>query len=702
MIRHTSLFLALSFIACMTTSVFGQPPHAKKVPHELTTHGHTRVDPYYWLREREDSEVIAYLEAENAYMEAEMAEYKDLEKKLFEETKARIKQDDASVPVHNDGYWYYTRFEEGQQYPLYCRSTNRNQADEQVILNVNKLAEGHEFCSVRGNRVSTDRNLLAFGVDFVGRRKYTVRVKDLTTGELLPDELVDVTGNMAWANDNKTLFYTRQDPETLRSYRVYRHTLGTDPAEDVLVYEEEDETFRCGVSKTRSKRFIVIGSSQTLSDEYRYLDANNPQGEFKLVQPRQRNLEYSVAHLGDHFYIRTNLNAENFRLVKAPVATPGVENWEEVIPHRSDVYLEGATLFDNFLVTEEREAGLTHIRVRPWDADESFDLDFGEPTYSAGVSQNPEMNTTKLRYSYTSMTTPSSVYEFDMGTRERALLKETPVLGGFDKTNYVTERHWVTARDGVKVPISLVYRKGTQIDGSTPCLLYGYGSYGSSMDASFSSDRLNLVDRGFVYAIAHIRGGQEMGRHWYEDGKLFNKKNTFTDFIDAGEYLIKEKYADPQRIFARGGSAGGLLIGAVINMRPDLFTGVVADVPFVDVVTTMLDDSIPLTTNEYDEWGNPNEKDYYEYMLSYSPYDNVQAKDYPHMLVTTGLHDSQVQYWEPAKWVARLRELKTDDHLLLLKTNMSAGHGGASGRFSRLEEIAFRHAFLLRLAGISE
>ncbi|MDA7978029.1 MAG: S9 family peptidase [Pirellulales bacterium] len=679
-----------------------QPPKAQQRPHVLKAHGHERIDPYYWLRDRDDQQVISYLEAENAYLKTQMVEYEAFENKLFEETKARIKQDDSSVPYQDDGYWYYRRFEEGKQYPLFCRSKSRDQSDEQVMLDVNQLAQGHDYCAVRGTTVSTDRNLLAFAVDYVGRRKYTMRIKNLATGEIYPDEIADVTGSVAWANDNQTLFYTRQDPQTLRSYRVFRHQLGSDPAADKLIYEEKDETFRCGVFKTRSKQFIMIGSSQTLSDEYRFLDADDPLGEFGIVEPRQRNLEYSVDHLGDHFYIRTNLEAENFRLVKAPVDSPQLAHWEEIIPQRDGVYLQGVTLFENFLVTQEREQGLIQIRVRPWEALEGEAVDFGEPTYTARVGQNPQVSTDKLRYTYTSMTTPSSVYEYDMKSGTRTLLKQDPVLGGFDSENYVTERLWATARDGVQVPISLVYRKGTPLDGSAPLMLYGYGSYGSSMDASFSSDRLNLIDRGFIYAIAHIRGGQEMGRQWYEGGKLLEKKNTFTDFIDAAEHLIASNYANPRRIFARGGSAGGLLIGAVINMRPDLFTGVVADVPFVDVVTTMLDDSIPLTTNEYDEWGNPNVKEYYDYMLSYSPYDNVGRTDYPHILVTTGLHDSQVQYWEPAKWVARLRELKTDDHLLLLKTNMSAGHGGASGRFSRLKEIAFRHTFILRLAGIRE
>jgi len=679
-----------------------EPPAAQRKPHELEIHGDVRVDPYYWLREREDSQVIEYLNAENAYTDEQMQDFKQLEEKLFAETKGRIKEDDSSVPYFDDGYWYYTRFEEGQDYRLHCRSQHRDQSDEQVMLNVNQLAEGQSFCSVRGVQVSSGRNLLAFGVDVVGRRFYTLRFKDLESGKLLPDEIPNVTGNLAWAGDNQTLFYSRQDPETLRSFRIYRHRLGTDSAQDQLVFEESDETFNCFVFKTRSKRFVMIGSSQTLSDEYWFLDAADPLGEFKVVQPRQQGLEYSVDHLDDHFYIRTNLDAENFRLVRAPIDAPVKNHWTDVVPHREDVYLQRATLFRDFLVLQERESGLVQLHVRRWDGAGEHDVDFGEPAYTAGIDNNPSIDSTILRFRYSSMTTPSSVYDYDMATRDRTLLKRQPVLGGFDADNYVTERLWATARDGVKVPISLVYAKSTKIDGSAPLMLYGYGSYGASMDASFVSYRLNLVDRGFVYAIAHIRGGQEMGRQWYENGKMFHKKNTFTDFIDVADHLVSEGYADPKRIFARGGSAGGLLIGAVINLRPDLFTGVVADVPFVDVVTTMLDDSIPLTTSEYDEWGNPNVRPEYDYMLSYSPYDNVAETDYPHVLVTTGLHDSQVQYWEPAKWVAKLRHRKTDDNLLLLKTNMVAGHGGASGRFTRLKEIAFRHAFLLRLAGISE
>ncbi len=556
--------------------------------------------------------------------------------------------------------------------------------------------------AVAGLQVSNDNKILAFSQDNQGRRIYTLRFKNLETGEFYGDEVAGVTSNMAWANDNKTLFYTRQDPTTLRWEKIYRHELGTEAEDDVLVFEETEDTFYTHVFRTKSKAYLVIGSTQTLSSEYRYLDANNPAGSFQVIQPRERGLEYSVNHFGDHFYIRTNLDAKNFRLMRAPVQRPGKTNWTEVIPHREDVLLEDIDIFKDFLVVTERRNGLIELRVRPWDGSGEHYIDFGEPAYLAYTTNNPEFDTKVLRYNYTSLTTPNSTYDYDMVLREKTLLKQTEVVGDFDAADYITERVYAPARDGVKVPVSIVYKKGTEINGSAPLLLYGYGSYGASMDATFSSPRLSLLDRGFVYAIAHIRGGEEMGRSWYENGKLLNKKNTFTDFIDVAEYLVDQKYADPNRLFAQGGSAGGLLMGAVINMRPDLWKGIIAQVPWVDVVTTMLDDTIPLTTSEYDEWGNPNDKEYYDYMLSYSPYDNVEAKGYPNMLVTTGLHDSQVQYWEPAKWVAKLRALKTDQNALLLKTNMDAGHGGASGRYKRYEEVAFAYAFMLDLAGVQE
>jgi oligopeptidase B len=676
-------------------------PVAKVVPEELTIHGHTRTDNYYWLNQREDPRVEEYLESENAYLDKVFGHTEDFRQELFDEIVGRIKKNDESVPYRYDDYFYYTRYEEGGEYPLYCRKRESLDADEEIMLDVNKMAEGHDYYAVRGTNVSSGQDVVAYAVDTVGRRKYTVHFRNLTSGEDLPDTLPDVTGNMAWAEDNKTLFYSKQDPETLRWYQIWRHTLGTDPSEDVLVYEEQDEEFSSFVFKTKSKRYIMIGSTQTLSSEYRFLDAKDPDGEFRTVLPREAEHEYGVDHFGDHFFIRTNWQAKNFRLMQAPVADPGnKQGWTDVIAHRDDVLLEGFEIFRDHLVVMERQEGLINLRVRPWSGDDEHYIDFGEPTYLAYISTNPSFDTTVLRYGYTSLTTPRSIFDYDMKSKERKLMKQDEVLGGFDSGNYVSERVWAPARDGKKVPVSLVYRKGFEKNGSRPLLLYGYGSYGATIDASFRSDRLSLIDRGFVFAIAHIRGSETLGRAWYEDGKLFNKKNTFTDFIDAAEHLVAEKYADPERVFAYGGSAGGLLMGAVVNMRPDLWKGVVAAVPFVDVVTTMLDDSIPLTTSEYDEWGNPNEKEYYDYILSYSPYDNVEAKDYPNMLVTTGLHDSQVQYWEPAKWVAKLRTMKTDGNLLLLHTNMEAGHSGTTGRFKRYKETALNYAFILDLAGV--
>ena len=678
------------------------PPMATIMPVELEKHGHVRVDNYFWLKERDNPEVIAYLEAENAYTEAAMAHTADLREALFEEIKGRIKQDDASVPYKRGDFFYYRRYEEGKEYPIYCRKKGSLDGAEQILLDVNELAEGHAFFAVGSVQVSTDHTVLAYTFDTVGRRFYTIRFKNLDTGDFYPEAIADVTSNLTWANDNKTVFYTRQDPNTLRWHQIYRHELGTDPARDALVYEEPDDTFYSFVTKTKSEDFLLIGSTQTLSAEFRYLDANNPTGTFEVIQPREANHEYRVDHHGNYFYIRTNWEAKNFRLMRAPLAATTKDHWEEVIPHRDDVLLSGIETFKDHLVVSERKDGLIQINIRPWEGDAGYYLDFGEPAYLAFASSNYEFDTPVLRFRYMSMTTPNSTFDYDMNTRQKTLLKEDEVLGGFDKSNYVTERLYATARDGVAVPISLVYRKGTPVNGTAPLLLYGYGSYGANMDATFNAARLSLIDRGFVYAIAHIRGGQEMGRHWYEDGKLLNKKNTFTDFIDAGKHLVDAQYADPERLFAMGGSAGGLLMGAVVNMEPSLFKGVIAAVPFVDVVTTMLDDSIPLTTSEYDEWGNPNDKAYYDYMLSYSPYDNVEAKTYPNLLVTAGLHDSQVQYWEPAKWVARLRATKTDANRLLLKTNMDAGHSGATGRFKRHRETAFEYAFLLDLAGIQE
>lgn len=683
-------------------------PVAEQRPHELEAHGDVRIDEYYWLRERENPGVIAYLEAENAYTEAMTAHTKALEDQLFEEIRSRIDETDESVPYRLRDYYYYTRTVEGKDYPIYARKRGSLDAAEEVMLDANALAEGKSFFAIQGMRVSEGQNILAFAVDTVGRRIATLRFKDLSTGEMLEGVIPQVTGNMAWAADNRTLFYSRQDPNTLRSYRIYRHVLGTDPAEDEIVFEETDEEYRTFVFRTKSREYIVIGSSQTLSDEYRYLEADDPHGEFRVFLPRQRDHEHSIDHFGDHFYIRTNLPAraggpkpQNFRLARTPVDRTASEHWENVIPHRDDVLLEEFEIFRDHLVVSEREGGRTRLRVRPWSGEAEHYVEFDEPAYLAYVGNNPEIDTSTLRFGYTSLTTPSSVYDYDMRSRERTLRKRDRVLGGYEPTDYGTERLYAEARDGTRVPISLVYRRDLRRDGPQPLLLYGYGSYGATIDPSFSSLRLSLLDRGFIFAIAHIRGGQTMGRQWYEDGKLLEKKNTFTDFIDVGKHLNAEGYTTPDQLYAQGGSAGGLLIGAVVNMRPDLFHGAIADVPFVDVVTTMLDETIPLTTFEYDEWGNPNDPTYYDYMLSYSPYDNVTAQAYPHLLVTSGLHDSQVQYWEPTKWVARLRARKTGDNRLLLKTNMEAGHGGASGRYRRWREIAFQYAFLLDLAGLA-
>jgi oligopeptidase B len=689
-------------------------PTAKKIPHEMTIHGDTRVDDYFWMRltdaqkeaenpDEQTKDVVAYLNAENAYREEIMTGTKELQESLFNEIVGRIKQTDMSVPVKNNGYWYYTRYEEGKEYAYYCRKKETMEAEEQVLLDGPKMAEGHAYFSIGGYSVSPDNKMMCYGTDVVSRRQYILSFKNLETGEILSDKIENTTGGAVWANDNKTVFYTRKDPVTLRSYRIYKHILGSDPASDELVFEEKDDTFSCFVYKTKSKKYIIISSSATLSDEYRFIDASKPNDSFKIIQPRERNLEYGVDHYGDHFYIVTNLDAQNFRLMRTPVGKTEKANWAEIIPHRADVLLEGIEIFKDYLIVQERVAGLTNIRVTRWDNSVDYNIEFNDPAYTAYVDYNPDFDTDIMRFGYTSMTTPNSTYDFNLATKERELLKQQEVMDpNFKPENYQSERLMVKATDGTVVPISLVYRKGTQRNGHNPTLLYAYGSYGSSMDPYFSSVRLSLLDRGFVYAIAHIRGGQELGRQWYEDGKLLKKMNTFTDFIDCGEFLIKEGFTNSENLYAMGGSAGGLLMGAVMNMRPDLWKGVVAQVPFVDVISTMLDEDIPLTTGEFDEWGNPKDEEYYHYMKSYSPYDNVEAKDYPNTLVTTGYWDSQVQYWEPAKWVAKLRELKTDKNLLLLYTNMDTGHGGASGRFERYREVAMEYAFLLMLAGIDK
>ncbi len=691
-----------------------EAPSPKKIAEELSIHGDTRVDNYFWMRlsdeqknaeeaDAQTQDVLNYLNEENAYREKEMADTDEFQKELFDEIVGRIKQTDESVPTKVNGYWYYVRYEEGKEYPFYCRKEGTMEAEEEVMLDVPSMAEGFEYYQIGGQSVSPDNSMIAYGADTVSRREYTVHVKNLVTGEILSDQIPKTTGGATWANDNKTLFYTKKDPVTLRSFQIYKHTLGTDASTDELVYEEKDETFNTFVYKTKSKKYLIIGSGATESSEYRFMDANDPNGSFKIIQERVDGLEYSVAHYQDDFYIVTNKDAKNFKLVKTPVNKTTQDNWVDVIPHREDVLLEGIEIFRDYLVVDERKNGLTEIHVMPWNGGDDHYIEFQDPAYTAYVGYNPDFDTKVLRYGYSSLTTPNSTYDYDLETKGRTLLKQQEVMDPtFDPNNYTSERLMAIATDGTLVPVSLVYKKGTQKNGENPLLLYGYGSYGASMDAYFSSVRLSLLDRGFVYAIAHIRGGQEMGREWYEDGKKLNKKNTFTDFIDCGEFLIQQGYTSPEHLYAMGGSAGGLLMGAVINMRPELWNGVVAAVPFVDVVSTMLDESIPLTTGEFDEWGNPKDSTYYEYIKSYSPYDNVIAQDYPNLLITTGYWDSQVQYWEPAKWCAKLRELKTDSNQLYMYCNMSTGHGGASGRFERYKETAMEYAFLLRLEGISK
>ncbi|WP_081748346.1 S9 family peptidase [Aquimarina megaterium] len=681
-----------------------QPPIAAKKPTNLEKHDDVRVDNYFWLNDRENKEVIDYLEQENAYNDKMTAHTKKFQENLFEEMKSRIKEDDSSVPYKLNGYWYLTRFEKGKDYPIYSRKKESLDAEEEILFDCNKEAEGYSYYRLSGLSISPDNKLAAFGVDTVSRRKYTIRIKNLVTGEIYPETIETTTGGSTWATDSKTLFYTKKNNETLRSNKIYRHILGTPVSDDVEIFNETDETFSTFVYKTKSKKYLVIGSSSTLTSEYRILRADDPTGEFKVFQPRIRGIEYGIAHYDDHFYVLTNADeATNFKLMKVSEDNTAKENWKDVIPHRKDVLLEDVEIFKEYLVISERNNGLNKINIKRWDGTVDYYLPFDNETYTAYVSTNPDFDTKSLRYSYNSLTTPNSVIDFDMESKEKKVKKEQEVLGGkFDKSNYVSERVWATAEDGTKIPISLIYKKGLQKDRSNPLLQYGYGSYGSTIDPYFSTARLSLLDRGFIYAIAHIRGSEYLGRSWYEDGKLLKKKNTFTDFIDCSKSLIAQGYTSTNHLYAMGGSAGGLLMGAIVNMAPELYNGVVASVPFVDVVSTMLDDSIPLTTGEYDEWGNPNEKEYYTYMKSYSPYDNVVAQEYPNMLVNTGLHDSQVQYWEPAKWVAKLRELKTDKNLLILHTNMEAGHGGASGRFEALKEVAEEYAFLLDLEGIQE
>jgi oligopeptidase B len=674
-------------------------PKADKIAKRLEIHGDVRIDNYYWLNEKENPKVIDYLNAENEYYEQKTAHTKQFQEDLFEEMKSRIKEDDESLPYKKNNYFYITRFKKGQQYPIYARKFSTLEAAEEILFDVNKMAKDFSYFKLTGLSVSPNNKLVAFGIDTVSRRQYTLQFKNLETGELFPEKIENTTGGACWANDNKTVFYTQQNEITLRSDKIFRHILGTDPALDIEVFHEKEEAFSSFVYRSKSDKYLIIGSYSTVSNEYQILEADNPTGNFRVFQPRERDLEYSIAHYDNHFYIHTNKDdATNFKLMKTSETKTLKENWEEVISHREDVLLEDISIFKDFLVLEERENGLSKIRIIRWNQSEDFYLPFEEETYSAGVYYNPEFDTNIIRYGYNSMTTPSSVIDFNVDTKVKEIKKEQEVLGGkFHKENYKSERLWATAKDGTKIPMSVVYHKETKLTKNTPLLLYGYGSYGHTLDAGFSTTRLSLLDRGFVFAIAHVRGSEYLGRNWYDNGKLLHKMNTFTDFIDCAKFLIEINYTSSKHLYAYGGSAGGLLMGAAINMAPYLFHGILASVPFVDVVTTMLDESIPLTTGEYDEWGNPNEKEYYEYMKSYSPYDNVSKQAYPNMFITTGLHDSQVQYFEPAKWVAKLRELKTDDNLLVMHTNMEAGHGGASGRFDSLKETARDYSFIIDL-----
>lgn len=695
------IFLLFYFLSgCSMKQNKSSPPKAKKIEKELTIHGDTRIDNYFWLNDRNNQEVIDYLNAENLYTDDVLKDQEKFQESLFNEIVGRIKQNDESVPYFKNGYYYYYRYEEGKEYSIYCRKEKTLDNDEEIILNVNKLAQEHSFFQVRDLKVSTNNNLLAFGVDTIGRRKYDIYIKDLSSGEISDKNVKNTSGSAAWANDNKTIFYVTKD-ESLRPYKIFRHKIDEDAKNDVEVYHEKDSTFSTYIYKSRSSKFLIIGSDQTLSTEYRLLDADNPNGAFKIIQPREKDMEYHVDHFKDKLYIRTNWNAKNYKLMKTSLSKTSKEFWTDVISHREDVLLENFEIFKNYLVLQERENGLNRLRIISWKDKKDYYIKFQDPAYVAYISTNHEIDTDILRYRYSSLTRPNSTFDFNMITQQKNLMKQQEVVGDFNSDNYRSERLFAVTKDNVKIPISLVYHKDKKRD-NMPLLLYAYGSYGSNSNPYFSSVRLSLLDRGFTYAIAHVRGGQEMGRYWYDDGKLLKKKNTFSDFIDCGKFLCDNKYTSPEKLFAWGGSAGGLLIGAVANIKPDLFKGMIAAVPWVDVVTTMLDDSIPLTTSEYDEWGNPNIKEYYDYMLSYSPYDNVEAKDYPALLVTAGLHDSQVQYWEPAKWVAKLRELKTDNNLLLLKTDMKAGHGGTTGRFKRYEITSIEYAFLLNLAGINK
>ena len=704
-----SLILISSLFSCETKtkksmSELPNAPLAKQIPKNLSIHDDVRVDEFYWLNDRENPEVIDYLNKENDYYNAHTAHTKDFQVDLFKEMKSRIKEDDSSVPYKYNGYWYITKYEKGKDYPIYTRKKETLEAAEELLFDCNEMAKDHTYFRLVGMNISPNNELISYGIDTTGRRQYGLHIKDLKTNKIFKEEISNTTGGSTWANDNTTLFYTLKDETTLRSEAIYKHKLDTHPKLDTLIFEETDDTFGVSVYKTKSNKYLVIGSYSTLTSEFQILNADTPDGNFKVFQERTRGLEYGISHFEDSFYVVSNADgAQNFKLSKTSETQTEKTYWKDVIPHRENVLLEDIEIFKDFLVVSERENGLNQIHIKRWDGTDSYYLPFESETYTAYTSTNIDFDTTILRYGYQSLTTPSSVIDFDMETKSKTIKKEQEVLGGkFKKENYTSERLWATAADGTKTPISLIRRVDTKKSSETPLLLYAYGSYGSTIDPYFSTVRMSLLDRGFIFAIAHIRGGEYLGRQWYEDGKLLKKKNTFSDFVDCSKYLISENYTSAKHHYAMGGSAGGLLMGAIINLAPELYNGVVAQVPFVDVVTTMLDDSIPLTTGEYDEWGNPNEKESYDYMKSYSPYDNVANKLYPNMLVTTGLHDSQVQYWEPAKWVARLRAQNNNTAQLYLQTNMEAGHGGASGRFEALKEVAAEYAFLLDLESISK
>ncbi|MCP5046635.1 MAG: S9 family peptidase [bacterium] len=678
------------------------PPRAEKIRKELTLHQDTRIDNYYWLNQRENPKVLEYLTAENNYLKAVMKHTEGLQEKLYNEIVGRIQQEDTAVPYRSNGYYYCDRYETGREYPFYCRRKGSMEGKEEIILNVNEMAEGFDYYKIKEEfAISPDNTMAAYGEDTVSRRKYTIRFKNLVTGETLPDKIPNTDGMPLWAADNKTVFYAAKD-HTLRAYKIFSHRVGTPVSEDREMFHEADTAFSLELKKSKSNKYIFIYSSSTLSTEYLFLDANHPEKGFRVVEPRKKNHEYEVAHYKDKWIILTNHNAKNYRLMETAIDKSSLEHWKELVPHREDVFIEDYDVSRDYLVLKERKEGLQQLRIIKWDSRDSHYIQLDAPAYEVKISDHQEFDTPVLRYTFSSFAVPDSVYDYHMSKKEKKLLKQDRVGGGFDAANYTTRWIWATARDGVKVPVSLVHRKGLKKNGDNPLYLYAYGSYGSSEEIQFSEDILSLLDRGFVFAVAHVRGGQEMGRQWYDDGKLFKKKNTFTDFIDCAKFLVAEKFTNPAKLFAGGGSAGGLLMGVVVNLEPALFKAVIARVPFVDVITTMLDTSIPLTTSEFDEWGDPTRKDFYDYMLSYSPYDRLEAKDYPPLLVTAGLHDSQVQYFEPAKWVAKLRELKTDKNLLIFHTNMAGGHSGSSGRFRKHKSKALQYAFILDQLGIKE